>query len=685
MNREDDFSLLRRLHRLGWQLTIVVWIAAAAAYSIDDYFHRSVESRTAPATVLQSPTANAGPDRTANVNETLSLDGTASTNAFDGWQTNSDLHSIRWDFGYGGWTFFGNLTAPVAYPLAGTYTVTLTVCNSGGTCANDSAQVTISAITEGTETTVTDSGNPDTNGSNLCTEISNRASANNPVITLTAGVVYRMNGAKCVLPNRTGTGYMTIRSSAHASLPDGMTRVFPADASDMAILEPGDHPSNPSLNSVEPLFEAPAQTNPAHHYRFIGLHVRKTLSTVDYNNPRAFFDIGVGSATSISQLPHHIQIDRCYIDGGSTTSRTTRGIALIATDSAVVNSYIYRIKGNALEVQAVWIGMGERLAVINNYLQGGAENMLSGGADPSISNHVPTDIVVRRNHMQKDKCWRSGDACYYGTDMTVKNIFEIKIGLRWSVQGNRFEDHWQEDQNWAITFTIRNQDGGATWSDIDYVDFAHNKLHKVGNGFQILTTDNLQTSQVMSHVIVRHTVITGMSFYNGTHNFANISDGTATGGGDKISFIRNSEDANGSGGQGRFMAFEDTDSLTNFFALGNAAQGFFSRNPGQNGTTALANATGGGGGSYTVTKNCFYLSEGTNPTDNTAVSTRADVKFTDISGFNLKLANDSPCLATGLGGGRAGADTDAVDLLTSGTVTGSWLATCNWHLATRCN
>jgi hypothetical protein len=704
----------------------------------------------------QSPTADAGADRTALVNETIALDGTASTNAFDGLQTDG-RHSIRWDFGYGGWTYEGGLTAPIAYPTTGAFTVTLTVCNSGGTCTSDTATVTVSAITEGTETVVGDTGNVITNGTNLCAALTTVAGNNNPVITITAGVTYDMDGQACELPNRTGSGYVTIRTSAHASLPNGTTRVFPADATNMAIITPGDHAGNPAINSAAAAFHATAQTNPAHHYRFLGIHFKKKFPTLDYSNPRAFLDIGDGSPTAIAQLPHHFIIDRCFIDGGNTTAATARGVALQVTDSAVVNSYIYRVQGVGIEVQTIWIGMGERIAVLNNYLSATTENMMSGGNDVTIrltegtaqatgndsthiklaasesavddfytgkgiyinsgtgaipaqygrvitdyvgstriatispaftvtpdntsvyriGDHVPTDVVVRRNHFKKDLGWLSTDPSYYGTNMSVKNIFEVKQGQRYSIQGNRFETHWQEDQNWAITLTVKNQDGRQPWSKISYLDFAHNKVIDVGNGFQILASDYGNYSLGTDHMLIRHNVVSGLSTYDtsGFENFATITDGgtfsTPGYGGDKVTFVRNSTDQEGFDGKGRFLAFEDSFKFTNLTVYGNIAQGYFSGN-GTTGTTALTAATGGGAGSYSVTKNGFYLATGTNPADNTTVTNRSDVLYTNITTHDLSLQVTSPFLTTGPAGSRAGADVTAVNTLTSGTVTGVW-------------
>jgi hypothetical protein len=705
------------------------------------------------------PTANAGTDRTAFVNETLALDGTGSTGAFDGLQLDG-RHSIQWDLGYGGWTYEGGLTCPIAYPKAGTYTVTLTIYDASGASSSDTATVTVSAITEGTETTISDSGNAITNGTNLKAAITAAVAVNNPVITIMAGVTYDFDGTAYPLPNRTGTGYCTIRTSGYASLPGGTNRISPNDSSNLAIITPGDHAITPTNNSAEAAFTAPMGSTPGHHYRFLGIHFAKKFPAGDYGNPSGFFDFGAGGATALTQLPHHLQIDRCFIDGGDTTHLTTRGVACRASDSAVVNCYIYRIQMTGSDVQAVWIGMGERLAVINNFLSATTENMMAGGADVGIyletgtaqstgndathiklaagasavddyyvgkgififsgtgatvsstsnpgvtiidyngttkiatvspawattpdgtsvyriGEHVPTDVVVRRNYMWKDPNWRSGAAGYYGVNWNVKNIFEVKQGRRWSVQGNIMQNHWQEDQNWAITLTVKNQDAKQPWSTIQYLDFAYNKVLDVGNGFQLLSGDYAWPSLGSNDWLLRHNVLSGVSAFGGFHNFCATNDGGTTDPdsyGDKIRFVRNSSDATGTSGQGRMFLFESTTKFTNFVLYGNIAQGEFQQTdpPITGGQAAIIAATGGGSGSYSATKNGFFQPGTGNPADNTATTNVSTVLYTDIANHDLTLLAGSPFLTTGPAGGRAGADISTVDTLTSGTVTGLW-------------
>ena len=493
------------------------------------------------------PNADAGPDRVAFVNEPLVLDGTGSTDVASSMRPNSDQYSIKWTFGIPSWDYMTDLSAPIAYPAPGVYNVTLTVCNASDVCDSDTATVTVSAITEGAETIVGDTGNNITNGTNLKAAITAATAINNPVITITAGVTYDFDGIKYDLPNRTGSGYLTLRTSAHAALPVGTNRVFPADASDLAIITPGDKAGFPAENSAEAAFAASMGATPGHHYRFLGIAFNVKFPTLSYNNPDAFIDLGAGGATSLTQLPHHIQVDRCAFNlTGNTTAQFTRGVVVRASDVAVVNSYLFRQQRTGADVQSILFSMGERLNVMNNFLNATTENFMSGGADIGIritqdtaqatgndathiklaasssavndfytdkgiyitsgtgavssvapfnpgvtivdydgatkiatvspawttipngtsvyriGDHVPSFLVFRRNHLYKDPCWRPGASCNYGVNWVVKNSFESKQGRSWSVQGNFIENHWQEDQNWSVVLTVRNQDGRAT-------------------------------------------------------------------------------------------------------------------------------------------------------------------------------------------------------------------------------
>ena len=87
------------------------------------------------AEVNDSPVADAGPDQTVQVNETVTFDGAGSYDIDDG------IASFAWDFGDGN---AGAGEKPThTYSTAGTYTVILTVTDNGGLTGTDEAIVTV--------------------------------------------------------------------------------------------------------------------------------------------------------------------------------------------------------------------------------------------------------------------------------------------------------------------------------------------------------------------------------------------------------------------------------------------------------------------------------------------------------------------------------------------------------------
>ena len=102
-----------------------------------------------------------------------------------------------------------------------------------------------------------------------------------------------------------------------------------------------------------------------------------------------------------AQMPHDFVIDRSYIHGFPTQD-VQRGVSLNGAEITVSNSYISEIHGRGYDTQALcgWNGPGP-FHIINNYLEASGENVMFGGALPSITNLVPANIEIRRNHFFK--------------------------------------------------------------------------------------------------------------------------------------------------------------------------------------------------------------------------------------------------------------------------------------------
>src|SRR5262245_22290199 len=140
------------------------------------------------------------------------------------------------------------------------------------------------------------------------------------VINLQAGATFTGNFR---LPNKSGSGWIVIRSSAaDADLPPPGTRVTPAKSALM--------PKLITPNS-DPVVETKAA---AHHYRFIGVEFGVAPGTDLVYNIVAFG----GDQTSLAQTPHDLIIDRCYIHGVADRN-ARRGVALNSASTAIIDSY----------------------------------------------------------------------------------------------------------------------------------------------------------------------------------------------------------------------------------------------------------------------------------------------------------------------------------------------------------
>ena len=263
------------------------------------------------------------------------------------------------------------------------------------------------------------------------------------------------------LPNKTGSKFITIRSSAsNSQLPPANRRIDPKRyASILPKLE--------SNVKGKPVILA---TNGAHHFRFVGVEFLPTIEGL-YN----IIQIGTSEEQKLSDLPHHIEFDRVYIHGSKSYGQR-RGIAANGRHIKITNSYISEIKKKGYESQAiaVWSTDGP-VEIINNYLEAAAMGILFGGAGSPLE-LIPTNCIVRNNHINKPLAWK-------GTDWVVKNMFEIKNGRNIKVEYNLMTNNWAMGQiGTAIVFTTRADNKNVV---IDNVEFSNNIVRGSGNAINI--------------------------------------------------------------------------------------------------------------------------------------------------------------------------------------------------------
>jgi hypothetical protein len=319
------------------------------------------------------------------------------------------------------------------------------------------------------------------------------------VVQLQAGATFDGN---FVLPSKPGTDYITIRTSTEDSrMPGASTRIGPQHESLLPTLR--------SPNSAPALRTAPG----ASHWRIQWVRILGT-------GGGDLIALGDGAQTDVATVPTDLVLDRVIVRGDAAKGQK-RGIALNSANTIVRNSHITGIRVAGQETQAIagWNGPGP-FVIENNYIEAGSIGILFGGAQPSIDQLVPSDIVIRRNHITRPVEWRSGK-------WAIKNLVELKNARRASIQANLIENNWADAQAGpTILFTPRAHGPRATWTIVEHVRFENNVVRHVAAGINILGTDNNDTSQQSRDIVIRNNLFADVDHtrWGGNGTFLLIGD-----------------------------------------------------------------------------------------------------------------------------------------------------------------
>lgn len=278
-------------------------------------------------------------------------------------------------------------------------------------------------------------------------------------------------------------------------------RVSPSDASRMA-----------KIVTRTPGVPAVKAARGTHHYRFIGIEFYSKSNDIVYS----LIEFG-GDHRTRADVPSFLEIERSIVRAGEA-GVVRRGLALNSSDTVVRDSLFLGFAFPDEETQGICGWSGTRnVKILNNYVEGGAENIMFGGSDPASADLVPSGIEVRRNHLKKPAAWKAKRA-------SMKTIFELK-----NARGVVFSENFLED-NWlgsAMRITVRNQDGRAPFSTIEDVVISKNIVTGAGDGINILGTDDTYRSAVMRNLRIEENLFLriGDSGYQGNGYFIQISDG----------------------------------------------------------------------------------------------------------------------------------------------------------------
>lgn len=484
-------------------------------------------------------------------------------------------------------------------------------------------------------------------GGDLQTAINNAQPGDE--IVLQAGARFIGN---YLLHPKNGTKWITIRSSQLSSLPEG-SRVA-GQATHMATVS--------SANAM-PVFTAEPGAN---FYRLSGLEITVEAGvTLNYG----LVALGGGTETTLAQLPSDFIVDRSYLHGVNGCN-CKRGVQINGKRQAVVDSYISEIHADGQDAQAIcgWNGPGP-FKIVNNYLEGGAENVLFGGAVPSIANIIPSDIEFRHNHVYKQLSWM-------GTGIDVKNLFELKNGSRIWIDSNILENNWLANQ---VGYAILAQNADTTWAGITDLTITNNIIRHSRNAINLCGRCHTESDQAISwtqRIFISNNLLDDI-------NGATWAAGTGQGGGGdafQLDFVTNLVidhntilNISSTGDSGHIISLYDgastgvtfTNNIVNHDGYGIFGSGFGS------GLPAITQFLPGS----TITGNLMtgtpsYL---TYPAGNRFPATMSAVGFTSYNngnGGNYLLAASSPYRNTATDGKDPGADINALNTALSTVLQG---------------
>ncbi len=338
---------------------------------------------------------------------------------------------------------------------------TVTTAASGGGCPTLPVQVDsrMPDMTGAVEKTVKTSGG-DYTPSQFQTALNDAGTANEKrIITVDAGLTLT---GQWTMPANSDQNWILIRSSAHASLPEGK-RVFPSDASNMFKIQ--------NTNVDAPIIFAAG----ANHIRIIGAEVTIDPSALpDY--PDGFqgglISYGQNINGSATNLPKFIGIDRSYVHG-HPNKNTNRGIQVHGEDVFIIDSYLNDFHSNGFDAQAILFLDVKRGKILNCTLIGSGENFMWGGAGLSISGYVVGDVEYLRNHMYHPRQWKENGPDFAGQDWVEKNLFELKTSAKILIFGNYFGGttdaqggYWPDAQSKAINIKLDQNSTGPGTCDL---------------------------------------------------------------------------------------------------------------------------------------------------------------------------------------------------------------------------
>jgi hypothetical protein len=243
-----------------------------------------------------------------------------------------------------------------------------------------------------------------------------------------------------------------------------------------------------------------------------------TLIGLEIRHPNPLTDIVVIQGARVT-------LDRIRVLGDPQKG-AKRGIAANGNgDVTIRRSYVddafQSYPGNDSQAICAW-DMAPGLLIEDNYLSGGSETMMIGGADPSSLDRSPRHIVIRHNTITKNPAWQA-------QPIGVKNALELKNARQVLIEDNVIEYSWggRGQDGYLLMLTVRNQGGKAPSSTIQDVTLRRNRYAHGAAAINILGRDNNQPSTPMARVTITEEAFSDLdpTTYSGSSRMILINGG----------------------------------------------------------------------------------------------------------------------------------------------------------------
>jgi hypothetical protein len=186
-------------------------------------------------------------------------------------------------------------------------------------------------------------------------------------------------------------------------------------------------------------------------------------------------------------------LDRCRILGDPTHG-AKRGVAANGGAMTIRGCYIddcfQAWPGNDSQALCAWDFLAPGLLLEDNYLSGGSESVLIGGADAATAARLPSAVIIRGNTITKHPAWQA-------LPIGVKNTLELKAGRDILIADNDISHSWggHGQDGYLLLLTVRNQDGRAPWSTIQDVTVTGNRFSSGAAAINLLGLDNIKETK----------------------------------------------------------------------------------------------------------------------------------------------------------------------------------------------